>query len=178
MQTAPSPARLIASAHGIRLQTLRASLRFRKRFVVLGDRLLVGVLGAGVAQNHALEGVGDDLMEGRLDDRVVHLPAARLDEIRPGALVASLWCRKIRIVVRGSTGNDFTALRSNRLSGRSGHELHELPGRFLLLGETVDRELEAVHGLALVRRESWRRSPREIVAGTLGLNGAIAIQPE
>src|SRR5438034_11359149 len=103
MQTAPSPARLMASLHRIRLQTL-PSLRFRERFVVLGDRLLVGVLGAGVAQDHALEGVGDDLMEGRLDDRVVHLPAARLDKIRPGALVAPLWCRKIRLVVRGSTG--------------------------------------------------------------------------
>src|SRR5436309_15429245 len=133
MQTAPSPARLMASFHRIGLQTLRASLRFRERFVVLGDRLLVRVLWAGVAQDHALERVGDDLMEGGLDDRVVHLPPARLDEIRPGALVASLWCRKIRIVVRGSTGNDFTALRSNRLSGRRGHKLHELPGRFLLL---------------------------------------------
>src|SRR5437763_9670386 len=178
MQTAPSPARLIALAHGIRLQTLRASLRFRERFVVLGDRLLVGVLGAGVAQDHALERVGDDLMERRLDDRVVHLPAARLDEIRPGALVASLWGRKIWSVVRGSAGNDFTALRSNRLRGRRGHELHELPGRFLLLGEAIDRELEAVHGLALVRRESGRRGPREIVSGTLGLNRAITIQAE
>src|SRR5213593_4197835 len=102
MQTAPSPARLIALAHGIRLQTLRASLRFRERFVVLGDDLLVGVLRAGIAQDHALEGVGDDLMEVRLDDRVVHLAAARLDKISPGPLVASLWCRKIRIVVRGS----------------------------------------------------------------------------
>src|SRR5947199_1348839 len=114
MQTAPSPARLIASGLGIGLQTPRASLRFRERFVVLGNRLLVGVLRAGVAQDHALEGVGDDLMEGRLDDRVVHLAAARLDEICPCTLVASLWCRKIRIVVRRSSGDDLTARRSKR----------------------------------------------------------------
>src|SRR5437773_7963587 len=117
-------------------------------------------------------------MEVRLDDRVVHLAAARLDKISPGPLVASLWCRKIRIVVRGSTGNDFTARRGARLSGRTGHEFHELPGRFLLLGEAVDRELEAVHGLALIRRKSGWRSPRKIFAGSLGLNRAIAIQPE
>src|SRR5207244_5826705 len=121
---------------------------------------------------------GDDLMEVRLDDRVVHLAPARLDKISPGPLVASLWCCKIRIVVRGSTGNDFTALRGDRLSGRTGHEFHELPGRFLLLGEAVDRELEAVHRLALVRRKSGRRSPSEIVARTLSLNGAIAVQSE
>src|SRR6185503_19607718 len=90
MQTAPSPARLIAEPQGIGLETLRGSLAFRERFVVLGDHLLVGVLRAGVAQDHALERVGDDLMEGRLDDRIVHLPATRLDELRPGALVASL----------------------------------------------------------------------------------------
>src|SRR5256885_11513388 len=133
MQTAPSPARLIASSHGLELETPCGSLRFRERFVVLGYHFLVCVLRGGVAQDHALQRVRDDLMEGGLNDRVVHLPAARLDEIRPGALVPSLWCRKIRIVVRGSTGNDFTALRSNRLSGRRGHKLHELPGRFLLL---------------------------------------------
>ena len=89
MQTAPSPARLTASTHRIGRET-RGSFRFRERFVVLGDHLLVRVFRAGVAQDHALERIGDNLMEGRLDHRVVHLPAARLDEIRPGALIASL----------------------------------------------------------------------------------------
>src|SRR2546428_12711634 len=115
-------------------------------------------------------------MEVRLDDRVVHLAPARLDKISPGPLVASLWCCKIRIVVRGSTGDDFTALRGDRLSGLTGHEFHELPCRSLLFGKAVDRELEAVHGFALVRCESGGRSPRQIVAGPLRLNRAIAIQ--
>src|SRR6476661_2574848 len=90
MQTAPSPARLIAWSDGIEVETLCRLLRFSERFVVLGHDLLVRLLGGGVAQDHALERICDDLMEGRLDDRVVHLPPARLDEIGPGALVASL----------------------------------------------------------------------------------------
>src|SRR4029079_12098159 len=90
MQTAPSPARLIAGPQAIELETLCRSLGFRERFVVLGHDLLVRLLGARGAQDHALGRVGNDLMKGRLDDRIVHLPATRLDEIRPGALVASL----------------------------------------------------------------------------------------
>src|SRR4029453_7821597 len=89
------------------------------RFVVLGHNLLVRFLGSRVAQDHALERVRDDLMEGRLDDGVVHLAAADFDELRPGALIATLWRREILIVVRGSTGDDFTALRTNPLCGRT-----------------------------------------------------------
>src|SRR6185369_9120699 len=63
------------------------SWRLRDRFVVLGHNLLVRFLGSRVAQDHALERVGDDLMEGRLDDGVVHLAAADFDELRPGALI-------------------------------------------------------------------------------------------
>src|SRR5437667_8804578 len=72
------------------LRPFHRSLCLCERFLVLGDHLLVRVLGSRVAQDHSLERVGDDLMEGRLDNRVVHLPAARLDEICPGALVAAL----------------------------------------------------------------------------------------
>src|SRR5438093_1662103 len=130
------------------VKSSRACDRFHRswclcdRFVVLGHNLLVRFLRSRVAQDHALERVGDDLMEGRLDDGVVHLAATHFDELRPGALIASLWRREIRIVVRGSTGNHFAALRSNRLCGRTCHEFHELPSRFLLLRLRVDRKLE------------------------------------
>ena len=40
------------------------SWRLCERFVVLGHYLLVRILGSRVAQDHALERVGHDLMEG------------------------------------------------------------------------------------------------------------------
>src|SRR5881392_1426744 len=94
---------------------LHRSWCLRDRFVVLGHNLLIRFLRSRVAQDHALERVGDDLMESRLDDGVVHLAAADFDELRPSALIAPLWRREVRIVVRGSTGDDLAALRNNRL---------------------------------------------------------------
>src|SRR4029079_7444998 len=100
-------------------RTSQLSWRLCDRFVVLGHYLLVRFLRGRVAQDHALERVGDDLVESRLDDGIVHLAAADLDELRPGALIAPLWRREVRIVVRGSTSDHLAALRNNCLRRRT-----------------------------------------------------------
>src|SRR6185436_14799387 len=95
-------------------------------------------------QDHPLEGLAGDLVEGRLDDGIGDDAAALLDELPPTLLVGRLRRLEIGVAIGALARDYLAAAGGDRLRLGAAHELHELPGGVLARRVRVYRELEAV----------------------------------